>query len=67
MSYMFTKETTFGKCQDRVYFVKNKSRILILKLGLHLNNANFFKDQRRPSSRRVAVMLIRVTPFIIII
>ena len=31
-------------------------RILLLKLGLQINAANYFKYQRRPSSRLATVM-----------
>jgi len=36
-------------------------RIILLKLGLRINAADYFKDQRRPSSRLASVIL-RGTP-----
>ena len=43
------RQTTFWIYQDNEYFVIINDRILLLKLSLRKNAANYFKDQRRHS------------------
>ena len=53
-----TWQTTFWKSQDWACYVIMFFRIIFLKLGLlWIIAANYFKDQRRPSSRLATAML----------
>ena len=56
-------QITLWKCQDYGYFVMINSRMLLLRLVLRINVANYFQDQRRHSNCRATVMF-RGTPYI---